>query len=115
MARGKSSTKAGGEGKRPKKFLDQSAALSLATSIAEQKSHKTAEKLAQVRPPPPERSPRKSIKKVKLKETKALLAAQISESKKAKNKRRKTQRQSGTTSNGDDVPTPPMKKSVSFA
>ncbi|KAJ7041906.1 hypothetical protein C8F04DRAFT_1176568 [Mycena alexandri] len=105
MGSGKSSTKAGGVGKRPKKFLDQSAALSLATSIAEQKSHKTAEKLTQCA----------KLTPVTQKKTKALLAARISESKKAKNKRRKTQRQSRETLNGDDVPTPPMKKSVSFA
>ncbi|KAJ7184609.1 hypothetical protein C8R46DRAFT_1064632 [Mycena filopes] len=119
MAKAKFSTKAGGEGKRPKQFLDLTAARGLAESIAdlqEQKSHNKVEKLAQVRQPRPERPHRISESKVKLKETKALLAARSSESKKARNKRRKTQKQSTATPNpGDNAPAPPRKKSVSFA
>ncbi|KAF8177582.1 hypothetical protein K438DRAFT_1845597, partial [Mycena galopus ATCC 62051] len=69
--------KAGGQGKQPKRFLDQSAALGLAESIAgiqERKSQiKVGKKhqLAQVGQSRPERSSRISESKTKLKETKA--------------------------------------------
>ncbi|KAJ6500831.1 hypothetical protein C8R45DRAFT_979285 [Mycena sanguinolenta] len=102
--------KAGGKGKQPKRFLDQSAALSLASSIAgiqEKKSQTRAERnqLAQVGQSRPERPSRLSKSKAKLKETKALIAAQRSESKKARNKRRKGLNESSV----------PPRKSVSFA
>ncbi|KAF7359049.1 hypothetical protein MSAN_01245800 [Mycena sanguinolenta] len=75
--------KAGGKGKQPKRFLDQSAALSLASSIAgiqEKKSQTRAEKnqLAQVGQSRSERPSRLSKSKAALKETKALIAAQRS-------------------------------------
>ncbi|KAJ7310597.1 hypothetical protein DFH08DRAFT_898570 [Mycena albidolilacea] len=110
--------KAGGKGKQPKRFLDQSAALGLAESIAgiqEQKSQIKTEKhqVAQIGQPRPERSPRISESKAKLKETKALLAAQRSESKKARNKRRKGLKLSSST-DASSMP-PAAKKSVSFA
>ncbi|KAJ6606027.1 hypothetical protein DFH09DRAFT_677 [Mycena vulgaris] len=117
----KSSTKAGGQGKRPKQFLDLTAARGLAESIAdiqEQKSQIKVEKhqIAQIGQPRPERSPRISESKAKLKEAKATLAAQRTESKKARNKRRKQLKQSTSAPQGDDAPTaPPAKKSVSFA
>ncbi|KAJ7684312.1 hypothetical protein DFH06DRAFT_1312751 [Mycena polygramma] len=115
-----SSDKAKGKGKRPKRFLDQSAARSLAESIAgvqEEKASIKVEKhhLAQIGQSRPERSPRKSASKVKLKETKALIAAQRSESKKARNQRRKSLKQSTSTPNGNAASAPPIKKSVSFA
>ncbi|KAJ7119132.1 hypothetical protein C8R44DRAFT_737957 [Mycena epipterygia] len=99
----KSSSKAGGQGKRPKQFLDQSAARGLAESIAntqEQKSQIKVEK-----------------HQVAQKEAKAILAAQRSESKKARNKRRKQLKQTASAPHGDNVPSspPPAKKRVSFA
>ncbi|KAJ7700681.1 hypothetical protein B0H17DRAFT_209903 [Mycena rosella] len=116
----KSSTKAGGQGKRPKQFLDQSAARGLAESIAdiqEQKSQIKVEKhqTAQIGKPRPERLPRISESKAKLKEAKAHLAAQRSESKKARNKRRKQSKQSDSAPLGDAPSAPPAKKQVSFA
>ncbi|KAF8209323.1 hypothetical protein K438DRAFT_1810842 [Mycena galopus ATCC 62051] len=113
--------KGGGQGKQPKRFLDQSAALGLAESIAgiqERKSQIKVEKkhqLAQVGQSRPERSPRISESKTKLKETKALIAAQRSESKKARNKRRKGPKQPPPALHGDVSAPGPVKKSVSFA
>ncbi|KAJ7119149.1 hypothetical protein C8R44DRAFT_189313 [Mycena epipterygia] len=118
----KSSSKAGGQGKRPKQFLDQSAARGLAELIAntqEQKSQIKVEKhqVAQIGQPRPKQSPRISESKAKLKEAKAILAAQRSESKKARNKRRKQLKQTASAPHGDDAPSspPPAKKRVSFA
>ncbi|KAJ7932765.1 hypothetical protein B0H13DRAFT_769629 [Mycena leptocephala] len=132
------SVKAKGKGKQPKRFLDQTAALGLAESIAdkqEQKSHIKAEKhqLAQIGQSRPERSPQISESKAKLviirpplaisvqlnwvtqKQTKALIAAQRFELKKARNKRRKNLKQSTSVPNGDASSTLPEKKRVSFA
>ncbi|KAF7353899.1 hypothetical protein MVEN_01075800 [Mycena venus] len=113
--------KAGGKGKQPKRFLDHSAALGLAESIAdiqEHKSHIKVEKhqLAQIGQSRPERSPRISESKAKLKETKALIAAQRSESKKARTKRRKSLNKS-TLALPRDASAAPLakKKRVSFA
>ncbi|KAJ7612091.1 hypothetical protein FB45DRAFT_939852 [Roridomyces roridus] len=111
-----SSSKPKGKGKRGKHFLDQTAALGLAESIAglqEEKSQIKVKKnqIAQSSQLPAERPPRVSTSKAKLKETKALLAAKRSETKKAKNKRRKQLKQ-----DGDEPPAPPpSKKRVSFA
>ncbi|KAJ6567079.1 hypothetical protein B0H19DRAFT_717851 [Mycena capillaripes] len=111
----------GKAGKRSKQFLDPMAARGLAESIAdiqEQKSQIKVEKkhqLAQIGQSRPERSPRISESKAKLKETKALIAAKRSESKKARNKRRKSLKKSSSPPRGDSSSTPLVKKRVSFA
>ncbi|KAJ6555387.1 hypothetical protein DFH09DRAFT_1492637 [Mycena vulgaris] len=62
--------------------------------------------------PGPERSPRISESKAKLKEAKAILAARRTESKKARTKRRKL-KQSTSAPQGDDAPTaPPAKRKI---
>ncbi|KAJ7071792.1 hypothetical protein B0H15DRAFT_957528 [Mycena belliarum] len=116
----KPSSKAGGQGKRPKRFLDQSTARGLAESIGdihEKKSQIKVEKhqTAQLGQSRPERSPRISESKAKLKEAKALLAAQRAEAKKARNKRRKDLKQPSSAPDGALPAAPPAPKRVSFA
>nr|GAT43735.1 predicted protein [Mycena chlorophos] len=80
---------AGNKGKQPKRFLDQTAALGLAESIAEvqeQKAQKKVEKHSQISASPPNRTRQISESKTKLKQTKALLALRVSEVKKARKK-----------------------------
>ncbi|KAJ7290226.1 hypothetical protein C8J57DRAFT_338771 [Mycena rebaudengoi] len=117
----KSKLKAGGPGKQPKHFLDQTAVRQLAESIAgvqEQKSQIKVEKHqhAQAGQPRPDRtSGRVSESKVKLKQTKALLSAKLSEAKRAKSKRRKLLKQSASTAPAEVTPAALTKKKVSFA
>ncbi|KAF7298297.1 hypothetical protein MKEN_01354200 [Mycena kentingensis (nom. inval.)] len=107
--------KTNGKGKQPKNFLDLNAARGLAESIAdslEKKTQKKVDKRAQATHAQPHSPalPRKSESRIKLKETKALLAAKQSESKKARKKRRKQ------LSSSDPAPAPTEpKKRVSFA
>ncbi|KAJ7061474.1 hypothetical protein C8F01DRAFT_1137508 [Mycena amicta] len=113
--------KSAGKGKQPKHFLDQTAALGLAESIAasqEQKAQKKVEKRAQIAhaQPQPRTAPRISESRIKLKKTKALIASKVSETKKARKKRRKELEQSSSSRAAPPSPPPPStKKSVSFA
>ncbi|KAF9460914.1 hypothetical protein BDZ94DRAFT_1323746 [Collybia nuda] len=129
LSRQKSATKsAKGKGKQIKRFLGQNDALKLAASIAGMQEEKSLSKVekhhqAQVGQPHEDRGPRMSTSRVKLKETKALLAAQRSRVKKDKAKLRKQMQTSSNNPPGDvkalDTQSGPVKqitrKTVSFA
>ncbi|KAF8061812.1 hypothetical protein FPV67DRAFT_1510566 [Lyophyllum atratum] len=117
--------RAKGKGKQPKRFLDKNAALDLAAAIAEVqegKSHSKVEKhQGQVGQPREDQKSKPSASKVKLRQTKARLAAQQTQVKKEKSKRRK---QRSTDKPSDDAAasgTSPetsrsvVRKTVSFA
>ncbi|EDR10730.1 uncharacterized protein LACBIDRAFT_324587 [Laccaria bicolor S238N-H82] len=117
--------------KKGKHFLAKNEALELAASIAgaqEQKALRKAEKHHQAQPHhrnTDDEKPRLSNSKLKIKETKALLAAQRARSKKDKAKKRKRRSQDATFPPDDNdgharvgllsATTKPARKKVSFA
>ncbi|KAF7314966.1 hypothetical protein MIND_00010700 [Mycena indigotica] len=109
-----------GRGKQAKKFLDQTSALGLAELIGEkqeQKSQKKAEKHAQVASAQPQSrtAPRMSESRAKMKRTKAIIASQLLETKKARKKRRKQQHQSSEPDDGGPTTSlPPTRRRVAF-
>ncbi|KAG6915292.1 hypothetical protein DXG01_012270 [Tephrocybe rancida] len=115
---------AGGKGKQPKRFLNKDAALDLAAAIAgvqEEKTLSRAERNHQTQARQPQKSdqkPRISASKVKLKETKALLAAQRTHSKRKKVKRRKEREQISDQAVDESAPVASKtqaRRRVSFA
>ncbi|KAL4267553.1 hypothetical protein AB1N83_001061 [Pleurotus pulmonarius] len=105
-------------GKRRKHFVeDKLEALRLAEAIGgaqEEKAQIKAEKRQRESHPDRPRRVQVSPAKVKLKETKALIAARQAQIKKHKAKQRK-QAKDGALSEVTPLTTPPTKKKVSFA
>ncbi|KAG6872730.1 hypothetical protein C0995_007133 [Termitomyces sp. Mi166 len=115
-----------GKGKQPKHFLNQDAALDLAAVIAEAQEEKSLSKAAknhQIQAGHPrgfDQKPKLSVSKMKLKETKALLAARRAHHKRGKAKLRKQRDQTSNADGGESKPTIAPKgsqtrKKVSFA
>ncbi|RDB19411.1 hypothetical protein Hypma_013547 [Hypsizygus marmoreus] len=125
--KGSDSTHAKGRGKQPKRFLERNDALELAASIAdlqEEKSLSKAEKHHHAQAGQPQEDPKLKISasKLKLKETKALLAAKRTQVKKEKIKLKKQRSADGPATKGAPVASPAeetrkvaQRKSVSFA